>query len=167
MFEKFTREARQVVTAAVREAESRDDTRIGTEHLLLGIFDSSWPQVPVLESLGLTHMALLRALDEIDGSALEAVGIDPALIDAYAMEDRFPKGRRRRHIPFTGAARDVLKGALEEALALDHRSIGAEHIVLALTALPPQDRTTRILKGMGLEPAEVRSALWNSLRRAS
>ena len=34
MFERFTRNARHVVTHAVEEAESRGDTRIGTEHLL-------------------------------------------------------------------------------------------------------------------------------------
>jgi ATP-dependent Clp protease ATP-binding subunit ClpA len=166
MFEKFTKEARQVVTAAVREAESAEDSRVGTEHLLLGIFGSGWPHIAMLESLGLTHMTFRQALDEADGAALAAVGIDPTSIHDEAL-DNPPRLRRRRHIPFTGAAKDVLKGALREALALNHRYIGPEHIFLALIELPPQDRALKNLNALGLEPGELRFALLAALRQAS
>jgi ATP-dependent Clp protease ATP-binding subunit ClpA len=167
MFERFTNEARQVVTGAVREAESRDDSRVGTEHLLLGIFDSGWAHLSVLETLGLTRRLLVEALDEFDGAALAAVGIDPGSIDPEVLASPLPNLRRRRHIPFTGAAKNVLKGALEEAIELGHKHIGVEHIVLALTALPSHDRTTRVLKAANVEPTQIRSTLLTSLRQAS
>jgi ATP-dependent Clp protease ATP-binding subunit ClpA len=167
MFERFTDEARQVVIGAVREAESRDDSRVGTVHLLLGIFDSGWAQLSVLETLGLTSRLLVEALDEFDGAALAAVGIDPASIEPEILASPLPNWRRRRHIPFTGAAKNVLKGALVEAIDLGHRHIGVEHIVLALTALPSHDRTTRVLKGANFEPTQIRATLLTSLRQAS
>lgn len=54
MFERFTKEARQVVTKAVEEARSRGDGRIGTVHLLLGVFDSPPAQSPILSQPGLS-----------------------------------------------------------------------------------------------------------------
>ena len=40
MFERFTRDARQAVTAAQRAARELGHRRLGTEHLLLGIADA-------------------------------------------------------------------------------------------------------------------------------
>ena len=161
MFERFTKEARRVVTRAVEEAEIRGDSRINTEHLLLGASDAA-----VLGQLGLTPEPLRRQLDQLDAEALEAVGIDPILI-TEAVEDSRPTGRKRGHIPFTGAAKDVLKQALREAIGLNHRFIGVEHIALALTTLSPEDRATRAIDGIGLDPDELRASLISVLRPAS
>ena len=160
MFERFTRDAHRVVNVAVEEASKRSDSRIGTEHLLLGVSATE-----ALAPLGLEREALCRGLDRLDTNALEAVGIDPDLIEA----DRSgPESRgRKRHIPFTGAAKDTLKRALQEAIDLGHRHIGAEHIALALTTLPDQDRASRALRGMGLDPTQLRASLLEVLRRAS
>lgn len=43
----------------------------------------------------------------MDGEALLSVGIDPELTGVEATDTRSPM-RRRRHIPFTGAAKEVL-----------------------------------------------------------
>ncbi len=45
MFNRFSKSARQAVTAAVDEAHARGDRRVGTEHLLLGLL-----QVPHMAS---------------------------------------------------------------------------------------------------------------------
>jgi ATP-dependent Clp protease ATP-binding subunit ClpA len=166
MFERFTKEARRVVVAAVEEAGKRGDTRVGTEHLLLGVFGSDWDRLSVLESSGLTDQALRLQLDAMEDQALQAVGIDRRSIDA-GLAGSPPLARRRRHLPFTGGAKNVLKGALVEAIALEHRFIAIEHIVLALNGLPPQDRVTRILQGVGVDAGDLRAALITSLRRAS
>jgi ATP-dependent Clp protease ATP-binding subunit ClpA len=61
----------------------------------------------------------------------------------------------------------VLKGALQEALALDHRYIGAEHILLALTGLPAHDLAIRMMSGLGWEPARMKASLLTIMRQAS
>ena len=76
MFERFTRNARLVVTHAVEEAESRGDTRIGTEHLLIGVARSR-----SLEGLMPDVESLRAELEQMDREALASVGLDPGLID--------------------------------------------------------------------------------------
>jgi ATP-dependent Clp protease ATP-binding subunit ClpA len=61
----------------------------------------------------------------------------------------------------------ALKAALQEALALEHRYIESEHILLALTGLPAHDRAIRMINGIGWEPAQMRSSLLTIMRQAS
>jgi ATP-dependent Clp protease ATP-binding subunit ClpA len=161
MFERFTKEAREAVISAVEEAWSRSEARVGTEHLLLGLSDSN-----MMESLGLNRDTLRQELNRLDGDALEAIGIDPELLEIEAAETLGPF-RRRRHLPFTGAAKDMLKGALKEALVLEHRYIGAEHVLLAITRLPAHDRAIRMMSGIGWEPDQMRASLLTLMRQAS
>jgi ATP-dependent Clp protease ATP-binding subunit ClpA len=158
MFERFTRDARLVVTNAVEEAETRGDSRVGTEHLLIGVARCGYLEgvMPDLESI--------RAeLDRMDREALASVGVDPGLIDAAASAPR----KRSGHIPFTGGAKEALKDALRAALELGHRHIGVEHIALALTAVQGPDRATQALRGLGLDPAMLRASLLRRAREAS
>ncbi|HEX6145152.1 MAG TPA: Clp protease N-terminal domain-containing protein [Acidimicrobiia bacterium] len=158
MFERFTREARQVVTRGVEEARERSDGRVGTDHLLVGAADTG-----AGKQIGLSAGAVWGELDRIDREALAAVGIDPSLIAAAPAV----RPREHRHLPFTGASKDVLKQSLREAISMNHRHIGAEHILLALTTLPESDRATRVLRGLGIDPAVLRQTLLETLHRAS
>lgn len=159
MFERFTREARQVVKMAVKEAELRDDTRIGTEHLLIAI-----GKTELVGTLGLDGPALRTVLTRLEEEALEAVGVTADEIgDVTSRRSRPRKG----HTPFTGGGKETLTQALREAIALGHGHIGAEHIALALTAREDHDRATRMLRVAGLEPTDLRRSLLASLRRAS
>lgn len=164
MLERFTTEARNAVVAAVAEAEQRDTSRVGTEHLLLAVIATGSAHLSQLEGLGLTDESLRGELDEMESRALGSVGIDPQLIES---EMAAPKTKtRRRHRPFTGAAKNVLKDAVREAEALGHRHIGGAHIVLAMTTLPPQDRVTRLLEAVGPGSSELRASLLTSMRGA-
>ena len=158
MFERFTRNARHVVTHAVEEAESRGDTRIGTEHLLIGVARSR-----SLEGLMPDVESLRAELERMDREALASVGLDPGLVEVSGP----PRRKRSGHIPFTGGAKDILKGALREALDLAHRHIGVEHIALALTAIEGPDRATGMLRGLALDPDALRAALLRQARQAS
>ena len=130
----------------------------GTEHLLLGVAGSgSAPSV-------LDPAELRRELDRLDSEALKAVGIDPGLVD---VETSHSQGSGMKHIPFTHAAKDILIGALKEAIALGHRHIGVEHIALALTRLPSSDRAVRTLAGRSVDPADLRRSVFEALRKAS
>jgi hypothetical protein len=158
MFERFTRSARLVVTHAVEEAESRGDTRIGTEHLLIGVARSR-----SLEGVMPDVQSLRAELERMDREALASVGLDPGLVEVPGPARR----KRSGHIPFTSRAKDILKGALREALDLGHRHIGVEHIALALIAVEGPDRATGMLHGLDLDPDALRAALLRQARQAS
>ena len=157
MFEKFTEPARRTVVIAQGEARERRSTRIGPEHLLLGI----------LRCPGTSGDELLRAagvgVDEVDrglagasphdAEALAALGIDLGEV-RRAAEESFGPGaldragdRRGRwfpgHIPFEKASKKALELALREAVRLGDRHIGTEHVLLGL--LHPDHVASRIL----------------------
>lgn len=158
MFERFTKEARLVVTHAVEEAETRSASRVGTEHLLIGVARS-----PAVAGL-LPDVETIRAeLDRMDRDALVSVGLDPALIEVA----RPARRERAAHIPFTGGAKDILKGALRAALDLGHRHIGVEHLAFALTAAEGPDRAIGALRGLDVDPTALQASLLQSAREAS
>ncbi|MGW8376285.1 Clp protease N-terminal domain-containing protein [Streptomyces sp. ODS28] len=77
-----------------------------------------------------------------------------------------PNGRPKGHIPFTARAKKALELSLREAVARNDRTIGVEHIVLAL--LRGEDATTReLLERLGLAPREAREAVLADLRKAA
>jgi len=158
VFERFARNARLVVTHAVEEAETRGDTRIGTEHLLIGVARSR-----SLNGLMPDVESLRAELERMDRKALTSVGLDPRLIELAGPA----RNGKTVHIPFTSGAKDILKGALREALDLGHRHIGVEHIALALTAIEGPDRATGVLNGLDLDPDALRAALLRYARQAS
>jgi ATP-dependent Clp protease ATP-binding subunit ClpA len=159
VFERFTREARNIVTSAIDEAARRGDSRIGTEHVLISMAGAQ-----SLAGIFPEPDQLRRQLDRLDEEALRSVGLDPGLLAV----DHTPRpGLGKRHIPFTGAAKDLLKGALKEALALGHRHIGAAHLALALTTANHPDRALATLESLGLSPDAVRSSLLLRTERAS
>jgi ATP-dependent Clp protease ATP-binding subunit ClpC len=112
MFERFTDDARGVVVAAQNEARDLKHSRIGTEHVLLGLFDAPG---------GIAKAALSRL-----GFTAEMVRADIVAIVGEGTEA--PGG----HLPFSPQAKKVLELALREALQLSHNYIGTEHILLAL-----------------------------------
>jgi ATP-dependent Clp protease ATP-binding subunit ClpA len=112
MFERFTDNARAVVVAAQNEARYFKHSRIGTEHILLGLFNSpSGIAVDALQQLGITRDMVRADIESMIGKG-----------------DGAPSG----HIPFSPRAKKVLELALREALQLSHNYIGTEHILLAL-----------------------------------
>ena len=112
MFERFTDKARAAVVSAQEEARDLQHNYIGTEHLLLGLFN-------VPDGIG------PRALVQL-GLSQEMVREDVATIIGRGQDK--PSG----HIPFTPRAKKVLELSLREALQLKHNYIGTEHIVLGL-----------------------------------
>jgi hypothetical protein len=112
MFERFTDRARRVVVLAQEEARMLNHHHIGTEHVLLGlIHEGEGVAAKALESLGISLEAVRQQVEEIIGRGQQAP---------------------TAHIPFTPRAKQVLKLAQREALALGHNYIGTEHILLGL-----------------------------------
>lgn len=158
MFERFSREARRAVAAAVEEAEGRDDAYVGTEHLLIGVVASV---APGSDLIGASVAVLRDAWAAMDQAALAATGIRADLPTNPA------PGRRRRHLPFTGGAKQVLEDTLREAVGMGSRRLDPEHIMIALTLRPPRDTAIRLLEQAGLSPDAIRTDLIQSIRRSA
>lgn len=188
MFERFTKQARSVVVGAQEQARALGHHEIVAEHLLLAVLTeegTAWSDV--LRDCGVERAALvgeLATLGDADAHALRALGVDLDAVRRQA-EAAFGAGaldrprRRRRtgifrrqtvwmggHLPFADSAKQALEQSLRQALALQHRHIGVEHVLLGLLA-DDQTSASRTLKGLGVEPATVRDGVRRELDRAA
>ncbi|MER7484862.1 Clp protease N-terminal domain-containing protein [Streptomyces sp. NPDC126497] len=157
MFERFTKDARDVVKGAVEYVESSRAGTVTAEHLLLALLDREASRASfALAALGAGERkeSLRRALEEsrrraglsrADTDALAGLGIDVSEIVARVEEthgvgamsgDRRDKGWWAGRRSFSRGAKDVLEGALRVAVDRRDRHIGDEHILLALTVRP-------------------------------
>jgi ATP-dependent Clp protease ATP-binding subunit ClpA len=185
MFERFTDSARKATVDAQVVARRLGHGHIGTEHLLLGLLDTDGIAGQVLRGLGITPAAVEREiLAEVgrgplgtgDAEALGAIGIDldevrrrveanfgPGALHWHP--DRRCRGDRPRlgHIPFTPRAKKVLELSLREALALKHRYIGSEHILLGLVR-EGEGLAMLVLVRLGAGPEAIRSRVLDALR---
>jgi ATP-dependent Clp protease ATP-binding subunit ClpA len=125
-------------------------------------------------------------LGDDDAAALEAIGIDLAAIRAKLEEafgpgaldlppprrERRLFGRRRKplrvgnHLPFTGRAKKSLELSLREAIALQHKSIGAEHLLLGLLR-EGHGLASIVIRTAGIDPVELRQRTVASLDQAA
>lgn len=173
MFERFTRPARDAVTAAQTYAADLGHERIGDDHLLLAVAaDGGSSAARALAEHGM-DTARLRAeverahgrLGDEDAEALSMLGIDLDAVRAKVEETfgsgALDQGRPRRrlggHIPFTKEAKKVLELSLREAIRLDDRSIGTEHILLGI--LRAEGEGHAALQALGVDPAALRRTL--------
>jgi ATP-dependent Clp protease ATP-binding subunit ClpC len=127
--------AHEVLVAAEREARTLRHTRIGTEHLLLGV-------------LGRT--------DEVGARALAKLGVTLGAARAQVMRIvGLPKTQSPPTLPITPPARDALAGALREAIELGFTTVGPEHVLLAV--LRERDSVAvRVLRDAGVDPRRLR-----------
>jgi len=190
MFERFTDRARSVTVDAQGAARRLGHGYIGTEHILLGLLQGDGIAARVLGGLGITAAAVEREvlaevgrgpLSDRDAEALGAIGIDldevrrrvEASFGPGALS-RLPghgcrRGRRMPpvggHIPFTPRAKKVLELSLREALALKHKYIGTEHILLGLVR-EGEGLAMLVLTRFGVGPQVVRARLLDAIRSA-
>jgi len=128
----------EVLAAAEREARTLRHTRIGTEHLLLGV---------------------LGRADEPGARALAALGVTLGAARAQVMRIvGLPETPSPPTLPLTPPARDALAGALREAIELGGTTVGAEHVLLAV--LRERDGVAvRILRDAGVDPRRLRDEI--------
>jgi ATP-dependent Clp protease ATP-binding subunit ClpA len=144
MFERFSREAREVVITAQATAREHRSPKIDSRHLLAGL-TASGPAAAALRATGVDTTGLAHRIREdigasdLDAEALAALGIDLEAVSARA-ERLFGRdalsradGRERRgHIPFTADAKKTLELSLREAIRLKERTIDSRHLLLAI-----------------------------------
>lgn len=167
MFERFTREARQIVTGAVAEAGMRGDSRVGSEHLLIATMGASFHfDRSILGPLDVGQEGIREQVARMDSESLVSVGLDPNVLHPSLSAGAGPK-TARGHLPFTHGAKAVLKGSLQEAIDRGDRHIGVEHVLLALLAVPKADPVSSVLAYLEADPVGIRAGVEASLRRAS
>jgi hypothetical protein len=144
-FERFTTRARAVLVAANAAARAQGRAEVGAEHLLLG----QYAEPEGLAAKALTAMEISRTKVE------EAVGTQvPVAAAVPAKDDR---------VPFSAAAKAVLRDAVVEAIELGHNYIGTEHILLGLLR-DPDAPGAQVLAELGVTPAETKVRLTEMLR---
>lgn len=159
MFERFAKDARDVVTAAVVHAERAQADSVTEEHVLLAMLDQqgtraafAFTALGITERRGAVETALVDArrrggLSRADEDALAGLGIDVTEIVSRVEETHgegalLRGGRPKRwwvptgHRPFAPAAKDMLEKSLRIAVGRGDREIRGEHFLLALTARP-------------------------------
>jgi len=159
IFNRFTRETRRCVEAAVEEARVLGHDSVGDEDLLLGILRADEGLgAAALSSLGVTLEGVREESEQMLSDALTSIGISLEQVrreagDAFAM--RVPDDRR---IPFSPRAKKALEQALREAVRLRNSRIGTEHVLLGV--LRNGDGTAvRMLAGMGVSPEALEDQL--------
>jgi len=131
-FSRFTLRAKNVVSASHNEAAQAKNSRITSEHILLGLLSEPTALAAVALSAQQVSPETLRTAAE---AALPAQEEDvPALI------------------PYDGRAKKVMELTFREALRLGHNYIGTEHILLALLEAEAGEG---VLSGLGVTKTGV------------
>jgi hypothetical protein len=142
--ERFTPRARSALRAAVDAARSLGHDDVGTEHILLGLFEpSSGIAARIFAETGTTRTAIEAQILAVRprGSAAVAASSDP---------------------PFSPPAADCLARSVAQALALRHNYVGTEHLLLALFA-DPESIAARILTESGATRDDHRARVLEKL----
>jgi ATP-dependent Clp protease ATP-binding subunit ClpC len=145
-FEHFSPRARQVVVRAHDEARDLGSPAVGTEHLLLGLLrDTAAPVTLMLESMGVVHDDVRRAVEEAAEHGGEAVP------DA---------------IPFSPGAKKAMELALRESLDRGDGTIWPYHVLIGIAA-EQEGLGAQLLAARKVEAPAIRNAVRRMMRPAS
>jgi GNAT superfamily N-acetyltransferase len=141
--ERFTDRARLALAHANDEAVALHHNYIGTEHLLLALFDTNGGVSDlVLRDLGITHDMVVAEVDRVIGRGAAPV-----------------TGQQ----PLTPRAKKVLEEAVNQAIDWGHNYIGTEHLLLALFR-GQQGMAKAVLEKHGADESVIRASLVTALQ---
>jgi ATP-dependent Clp protease ATP-binding subunit ClpC len=161
---RFTREARRCVEAAVEEARALGHDSVEDEDLLLGVLAADTGiAAEAMDSLGVSLETARDAAEEVFSDALASIGISLDDIRHQAGEGFEMRNASAARLPFSSQAKKALQMALLEALQLGDNKITGEHILRG--ALRNQDgHTARVMENLEV-PVEVVESRLDQLRR--
>ena len=136
MYERFTDRARNVLKLANQEATRFNHEYIGTEHILLGLIkEGSGVAAEVLKNL--------------------TVDVGRVRLQVEKLIQRGPDMVTMGKLPWTPAARRVIKYAEEESWKLNNYQVDTEHILLGLLR-EDWGVASQILMNLGLRVEQLR-----------
>ncbi len=134
--ERFTPRARRVLDHAETVARSLRHNYVGTEHLLLALFDEA---------------------DGLAAKVLVELGADRATVVREVLQ-RTTRGETSSTgpVPMTPRAVAILAAAVGQALELGHNYVGTEHLLLAMFS-DGEGMAAQVLATLGIDRERVRS----------
>jgi hypothetical protein len=144
---------------AGEEARRRGDRRIGTDHVLLALWEA--PSIEVV--LGVSLQQARQALESLDHEALGALGMGsgtdapPLPMRAVPKKPTLWDIMQKDRLRMTPAAKKVL----EEASKPNRRrlQITAQQVLAQILTLQPPDPAAVLLGALGVNTSEVRRRL--------
>jgi ATP-dependent Clp protease ATP-binding subunit ClpA len=182
MFERFTTDARQTVHLAVAEARVLRASRIGTEHLLLGLAHGrSGAAADALRAAGLDAPKLRkltmtrRGPEPLDADSLAVLGIDldevrraaeaafgPGALDRPARS----AGSRMARARMTPDAKQAISRGLRVAQARHDHAFSAGHLLAGIID-QGDNEAVRVLAAADVDPAALRADVMRRLAAAA
>ncbi len=142
-FERFSERARAVLSEARAQAGAFGQSLVGTEHLLLALFEPAEAlAAKVLRDAGLNREVVEERLRNLAGA--------PA--------DPQSKRHASRGPGYSPRALATLRHAVEEALKLGQSSVGTEHLLLGIFD-DPDALANRLLNSLGTSYEDLRQRL--------
>jgi ATP-dependent Clp protease ATP-binding subunit ClpA len=144
---------------ASEEARRRGDRRVGTDHVLLALFED--PSIEVV--LGVNLQQARQALESLDHEALSVLGLGsgtdapPLAMRAVPNKPRIRDVMKKDRIRMTPAAKKVL----EDAVKPNRRKtqVTAQQVLAQILTLQPPDPAAVLLSALGVNTSEVRRRL--------
>jgi flavin reductase (DIM6/NTAB) family NADH-FMN oxidoreductase RutF len=141
-FERFTTDAKKVLTQAQREAEKSGQSYIGTEHLLLAMFDeAAGGAARILAAMGITAGQILESIGQ-------ALGGSPRI----GMTDLIPTSRVKR----------VIELSFEEAQRLGSPFVDSSFLLLGI-AIEGESIAAKVLEHLGASRERLIAAVVSEL----
>jgi hypothetical protein len=141
--ELFTQRAQSALRAAGEEAHALSHNYVGTEHVLLGLFEPSGGiAAQVLTEAGVTRAQVVNEITK-------RVPSTPQLAQTASP-------------PYTPRASRSRDRALAEAVSLGHNYIGTEHLLLALFEYR-ESLAAQALDALGVQRDDVRASIIEKL----
>ena len=138
---RYTERAQRVIILAQEEAKSRQETVVGTEHLLLGLLrEGEGVAVKVLQALGVDLDRTRAEVERLIGAG--GGGRPQGPVEGVVLTPR--------------AKKVVMELAPREAQNLGHNYVGTEHLLLALLR-EGEGIAAKALEGMGVDLERAKS----------
>ena len=148
MFERYTENARDVMSRARQEAQKFGHDHIGTEHILLGLIEvKTGIAAEILKSRAID---LRHAKEQVE-----------KLVKHGSGGGEIAHGTLSR----TEHAQHALNDAVREARALKHKHIGTEHLLLGLL-YEKECIATEVLANLNLRLNDIRNDVLHFVQRS-
>ena len=140
---------------AGEEARRRGDRRIGTDHILLALWED--PSMDIV--LGVDLHQARQSLDSLDSDALAAMGLRadvdvPALpMRAVPTKPRFRDVATKDRITMTPAAKKVLERAVKPNRRKTY--VTTQQVLAQILALQPPDPAAVLLNALRVNSSEI------------